>query len=63
MTENYRWEDTDAFVAACNAFNAIDDAKKELGYRHRLDASIEDVNTLQDLLIQQGYAIQKIKQQ
>lgn len=56
-----RWESIDAFVATCNAFTAIDEAKKELGYRHKLDASIEDINTLQDLLIQQSYSIQKIK--
>lgn len=60
--ENNRWEELEAFIAACNAFNAIDEAKKKLGYKHRLDASIEDVNTLQDLLIEQGYAIQKLQQ-
>lgn len=55
-----RWGSVDAFVATCNAFSALDEAKKELGHKHRLDASIEDINTFQDALIQQGYSIQKI---
>lgn len=56
-----RWESTEAFIATCNAFTALDEAKRQLGHKHRLDASIEDINTLQDALILQGYSIQKIK--
>lgn len=56
-----RWESTDVFIATCNAFSALDEGKKELGHKHRLDPSLEDINTLQDLLIMQGYSIQKIK--
>jgi hypothetical protein len=63
LEETKRWESTDAFVATCNAFTALDEAKKQLGHKHRLDPSIEDVNTLQDLLISRGYSIQKIKSQ
>ncbi len=55
-----RWDCTECFVAACTALSALDEAKRELGHKHRIDMSIEDINTLQDLLKQQGFAIQKI---
>jgi len=61
MAEN-RWESTDAFVAACKAFDALDEAHSEMGNHDKmLTPSLEDINTIQDLLIEQGYAIQKLK--
>lgn len=56
-----RWDSTDAFVATCKAFNAIQEAKEEMGKETIFLCTIEDINTLQDTLIAQGYAIQKIK--
>lgn len=58
--EKDRWESTDAFVATCKALHALDEAKAQLGHKHRIDMSIEDVNVFKDLLLQQGYSIQKL---
>jgi hypothetical protein len=55
-----RWKSIDEFVAVCNVINAINDAKIEMG-ESPINISIVDINTLQDLLISQGYAIRKIR--
>lgn len=57
-----RWESTDAFIATCNAIHAINEAKKEIGESETL-ITIQDINTIQELLVQQGYSIQKINPQ
>ncbi len=55
-----RWENTEAFIITCKVFHCIVEAKKQLEYPITHFFSIEDVNTLQDMLKEQGYAIQKI---
>lgn len=55
-----RWDSTDAFVATCKAFDAIQKVKEATG-KEKFLYTIEDINTLQEMLIYQGYAIQKIK--
>lgn len=55
-----RWDCTDTFIATCKAITAIHEANIELDMPHRAIMTIEDVNTLQDLLKEQGFAIQKI---
>ena len=60
-TKETRWEGTEAFVATCNAFNSIQEAKEQLGRETVFLCTIEDINTLQDMLLEQGYSIQKIK--
>lgn len=57
-----RWDSDDVFEATCKAFEALDFAHDEMGnHDRRLNPTLEDINTLQDALIHQGYAIQKIK--
>jgi len=55
-----RWQTTDAFIATCKVLSALSSAKEELGHTNRIDFSIEDINTFQDLLIEEGYSIQRI---
>lgn len=56
-----RWDYTETFVATCKVITALHEANAELGRPDRCIMTIEDVNTLQDLLIEEGFAIQKIK--
>jgi hypothetical protein len=56
-----RWDCPETFVAVCRTINAINEAKAELGHKHIIIMILEDINTLQDLLREQGFAIQKIK--
>lgn len=56
-----RWESTEAFEVTCKAFSAIEQAKEEMGYLTPFLCTIDDINTLQDMLLEQGYSIQKIK--
>jgi hypothetical protein len=56
-----RWDSTDVFVAACKAFNVINECKA-LHNQPQLGVTLVDINDFQDMLIKQGYAIKKIKQ-
>lgn len=56
-----RWDSTDIFVAACKAFNVINECKMA-NNQAPLCITLGDINDFQDMLIEQGYAIKKIKQ-
>lgn len=56
-----RWDSVDVFVAACKAFNIINECKTARN-TPRLNITLGDINDFQDMLIEQGYAIKKIKQ-
>lgn len=55
-----RWDSIDVFVAACKAFSVINEYKTT-NNQPALHITICDINDFQDMLIEQGYAIKKIK--
>lgn len=56
---NERWESIDVFVAACKAFNIIEEFRQS-DNRKPLGILIVEVNAFQDLLKTQGFEIKKI---
>lgn len=55
-----RWESTEAFVATCKAIDALVTSIHTVYPDREVFLSIEDINTFQDLLLEEGYSIQKL---